>query len=50
MNNLPDNKAKELILAIENLDEYDKIEIKKTNGKVEILRRSLYKEIITLDE
>lgn len=49
MSKLPEAKVKELVLAIESLNEYDKIEIKRSGRKIEILRRSLYKEMVTLE-
>lgn len=49
MSKLPEAKVKELILAIESLGKYDKLEIKREGNKIEILRRSLYKELITLE-
>lgn len=50
MSKLPDKKIKEIIMVIESLSPFERLEIKREGNSIEIVRKSTYKEVIKLEE
>lgn len=50
MSKLPEKKIKEIIMVIESLNPFERLEIKREGNTIEIVRKSTYKEIIELKE
>lgn len=50
MSKLPAKKIKELIMVIESLSPFERLEIRRENNTIEIVRKSTYKETIKLED